>query len=264
MEEFKIIAPSLLLAPYIKHYWFLKVGIDADTQQRIISDGYISLIFHRGEQMYFASNNTLQERAFLSGQSIGYYDFIRTGETDMICITFRPHGARMFFQFPMNKLFNRSITIDALGLPELKELNDKLLYNHNIEACITHIESFLLKHLSLSKEYNFKRMATVVQSINQGETNIDLLAKKCCLGHKQFRRVFSEYIGSNPSDFIRIIRFQRALYFMQTSPRITLANLAFACGYYDQPHFVREFKHFSGYSPSEYLSTCSPYSDYFV
>ncbi|MDD4516211.1 helix-turn-helix domain-containing protein [Massilibacteroides sp.] len=264
MEEFKIIAPSLLLAPYIKHYWFLKAEVSDDTQQRIISDGYISLVFHRGEQMNFASNNALQDKAFLSGQSVGYSDFIRTGKTDMICVTFRPHGARMFFQFPMNELFNRSIAIDVLGSPKLKELNDRLLYTHNTQICVAHIESFLLKYLPLSKEYNFRRMAAVVQSINQGETNIRSLAQICCLSYKQFSRIFAEYIGCNSKDFLRIIRFQRALYFMQTSPQITLTNLAIDCGFYDQPHFVREFKHFSGYSPSEYLSICSPYSDYFV
>ncbi|MGJ7025678.1 AraC family transcriptional regulator [Petrimonas sulfuriphila] len=263
MEEFQIIQPSLLLIPYIKHYWFLKAGTDVNTQQRIISDGYTSLVFHRGERMNFASDNALQERAFLSGQSTEYSDFIRNGNTDMICITFRPHGAKMFFQFSMSELLDQSVAIDALGLPELKYLDDKLLNTHDNQTCVTHIESFLLKHLSLSKDYNFRRMTAAVQSINRGETNIIQLAQTCCLSYKQFKRIFAEYIGSNPKDFLRIIRFQRTLHIMQTSPQISLTNLTFNCGFYDQPHFVREFKHFTGYTPSEYLSICSPYSDYF-
>lgn len=263
MEEFQIIQPSLLLAPYVKHYWFLKADVNADTQQRIISDGYVSLVFHRGERMCFSSDNTLQERAFLSGQSTGYSDFIRNGETDMICVTFQPHGAKMFFELPMSELFEQSIPINALELPDLRELDDKLLSTHDNQTCVNFIEFFLLKHLSLTKEYNFKRMATVVQRINQGQMDIDSLAQTCCLSYKQFKRVFTEYIGSNPKEFLRIIRFQRALYIMQTSPQISLTNLTFDCGFYDQPHFVREFKHFTGYTPSEYLSIYSPYSDYF-
>lgn len=264
MEEVQIIQPSLLLAPYVKHYWFLKAGVDAVAQQRIISDGYISLVFHRGAQMNHASNNALQERAFLSGQSMKYSDFIRTGNTDMVCITFRPHGARMFFTLPMNELFNQSVAIDALELPELKELDDRLMNTFDHQYCIVIIESFLLKQLSLSKEYNFNRISSVVQSINKGTTDLDLLAKNCCLSPKQFRRIFAEYVGSNPKDFLRIIRFQRSLYIMQTFRQDSLTDLTFKCGFYDQPHFIREFKYFTGYTPSEYLSICSPYSDYFV
>ncbi len=264
MEEFQVIQPSLLLAPYVKHYWFLKAEADADAQQRIISDGYISLVFHRGAQMNYASNNVLQERAFISGQSTEYSDFIRTGNTDMICITFQPHGARMFFQLSMNELFNQSISVDSLGLPELKELDDRLMNTYDRRDCISLIESFLLNRFSQSKEYNFRRMATAIQAINQGESDIDLLAQTSCLSPKQFRRVFAEYVGSNPKDFLRIIRFQRSLHIMQTFPQDSLTDLTFKCGFYDQPHFIREFKYFTGYTPSEYISICSPYSDYFV
>lgn len=263
MEEFQIIQPSLALSPYVKHYWFLKAGVKIDTPQRVISDGYISLVFHRGSQMNLASDHTLQERAFLSGQNIKYSDFIRTGNTDMISITFRPHGARMFFRLPMDDIFNQSVAIDALECPELIELDDKLMNTFDRKICIDHIESFLLKRLSLSNEYNFKRVDAAIRAINQGEANIDLLTQICCLSYKQFKRIFAEYVGSNPKDFLRIVRFQRALHVMQTSPQLSLTDMTFECGFYDQPHFVREFKYFTGYTPKEYLSVCSPYSDYF-
>ncbi len=131
MEEFQIIQPSLALSPYVKHYWFLKAGVKIDTPQRVISDGYISLVFHRGSQMNLASDHTLQERAFLSGQNIKYSDFIRTGNTDMISITFRPHGARMFF---FKRIFKIEIVNEMVLNRLFIEINNQIHITFVIES----------------------------------------------------------------------------------------------------------------------------------
>jgi transcriptional regulator GlxA family with amidase domain len=83
------------------------------------------------------------------------------------------------------------------------------------------------------------------------------------LSYKQFKRVFAEYTGANPKDWLRTVRFQKALYTLQTQPAISLAQLACECGYYDQPHLIKEFKTFSGYTPVEYSAIYAPCSDYF-
>ena len=70
-------------------------------------------------------------------------------------------------------------------------------------------------------------------------------------------------VGANPKDYLRIVRFQKALHCLQMQPHGSLAQLAYECGYYDQPHFIKEFKQFSGYTPTEYRTVCEPHSDFF-
>lgn len=89
------------------------------------------------------------------------------------------------------------------------------------------------------------------------------LADVACLSNKQFGRVFAEYVGATPKEFLRIVRIQRALYTLQCQPGISFAQLAYECGFFDQSHMIKEFKLFSGYTPAEYLAVCAPYSDYF-
>lgn len=262
MESFQIIQPSPLLAPYVKQYWFLKTD-DVEQPQRIIPNGSVCLVFHRGHHLFSVSANAPQPRAFLSGQTVGYSDLTLTGKVDMISVTFQPHGAKAFFPLPLDELYGATVSIRDMSDAGLTELEDRLMYSADVAECVQLIEGFLLKRLQIVKAYNYQRMSAVIRSINCGEMNIGQLARTACLGYKQFQRVFREYAGANPKDFLRIVRFQRALFILQSRPEINFTQLSAECGCYDQPHLIKEFRIFSGYTPSEYLSVCEPYSDYF-
>ncbi|MDH6303358.1 AraC-like DNA-binding protein [Parabacteroides sp. PF5-5] len=263
MEEFKIIQPSPLLAPYIKNYWLLKTACDSPTLARTVPTGMMNLIFHRGNRLLSVHDNELHPRAFLSGHEKTFADLEYTGQINMIFVVFRPAGVKAFFDLPMHKINNLRVTANELGDKELAELEHSLTSIEDDPLCILLIEQFLLKRLSRLAEYNLKRIEATIHLINTGQTDVALLANTACLSTKQFQRIFSEYVGSNPKEFSRTIRFQRALHRLETCPQTSLTDLAYQCGYFDQSHMIKEFKALSGYTPSEYLETCPPHSDYF-
>jgi len=264
METFRVILPSPQLTYFIKNYWFLETSLqDKNPVQRIIPNGCISLVFHRGEQMLSLSDNNLQSRSFISGQSNNYSDLLQTGKVNMICIAFRPLGAKAFLDLHFDEINNLEVPIDLLDDHSLMALEGHLFQTNSVEMCVQHIENYLLNRLKLFKEYNFIRLAEIIKAIDAGEYNIQKLADASCLSYKQFKRIFSEYVGISPKNFSRIVRFQKALHILQKDPEINFAQLAFDCGCYDQAHLIREFKSFSGYTPTEYTAVCSPYSDYF-
>jgi AraC-like DNA-binding protein len=263
MEEFEIIQPSQLFAPYVKHYWFLRTDVASLVTQRVFPTGFISLVFHRGERLYSLQKNNLHPHSFLCGQETGYSDLTYSGMVNMVSVVFQSIGAKTFFGMPMNEVKEQAVEIDALSDPQLRELEKQLSNITDNKICVKHIEQFLLKRIYRFEEYNVKRLASVIQSINGGQMEIASLAGIACLGYKQFKRIFTDYVGTNPKDYLRIIRFQKALHFLQTNPQISLTSLAYECDYYDQSHFIKEFKTFSGYTPGEYLAVCTPHSDYF-
>ena len=93
--------------------------------------------------------------------------------------------------------------------------------------------------------------------------NINLLASESCLSRKQFERSFSDIIGSSPKQFLKIIRFQNAIFQKSKHPELNLTELAHKCGYYDQAHMINDFKTLSGFTPRYFFSDCDPFSDYF-
>ena len=264
MDSFEIIYPSPALSPYVKYYWILKTGGTQPVKERIIPTGCLSLVFHRGERMFSSSGNCFQPRFFICGQSLNYSDLDANGHVNMIVVVFQPWGAKAFLTMPMDEFFNHDISFDEINNKELNELSDKIIDIPDNRNCIELIEYHLTKQLYLLKEYNFKRINAAIKAINTTpQIGVGSLSDIACLSDKQFNRIFSEYVGAKPKEYMRIIRFQRALYTLQTKPGINLTELALDSGYYDQSHCIKEFKALSGYTPKEYLNTCAPYSDYF-
>ncbi len=264
MESFNIIKPSQTLTPYVKHYWILKISDAPVISERVVATGFMSLIFHRGQRMFSSAEDDLQPRSFVCGLSTKYTDLSSSRQVDMIVVVFRPYGIRAFFDIPANEFGEKCVSISDIGDKSLPELEDRLFYQTDDKACVSLIEQFLMKRLQSKVNYNYKRIVASVNEINnQSLANIKSLAGVACLSPKQFTRVFSDNVGSNPKEYIRIIRFQRALFVLQNNTDISMTQLAYECGYYDQPHLIREFKSFSGYTPKEYLSAYVPYSDYF-
>lgn len=237
-------------------------------QERVIPYGCMEMVFHSENRLLSSSatdKSELQPRLFICGQATNFKDISLTGKLNMIAITFLPYGARVFFDIPLNELSGQMISLNDIDNKVYKELEETLLDASGNDERIKLIETFLITRLRTFKEHNFKRIYTAIQSINQtkGDITIMQLADRCCLSYKQFKRIFAEYIGANPKDFLRIVRFQKALYLLEHQPAITLSQLAFESGYYDQSHLINEFKSFSGYTPKEYLAICPPHSDYF-
>jgi len=264
MENFSIIYPSDVLAFYIKHYWILEIESHTSISERIIPTGYVNLVFHKADRMYSSSQKSLQPQSFICGQNSDYADLSAKGKVYMIVVVFQPHGANAFFNIPIDKFYGQCISVNDIESKHLSELEDRIQNTDNNNQCINLIEKYLIRKLYSLENYQYKRIISTIQQINtQTQINITNLADKACLSTKQFNRIFMQYVGTSPKEFSRIIRFQRSLYTLQTKPEISLTELSYHCGYYDQSHLIRDFKSFSGYNPSEYLSVCAPYSDYF-
>ncbi len=263
MEDFRIIQPAPVLAPYVKHYWLLKTVGDSAALARTVPTGMMSLIFHRGNRLLSVLENELHPRAFLCGQEKTFADLKYDGQVNMISVVFHPAGIRAFFCLPIHRISGLRLTAGDMEDKELLELENSLISTENDQLCILLIEQFLLKRLTCLAQHNLKRIETTIRLINSGLMDIARLADAACLSTKQFNRIFSEHIGANPKEFSRTIRFQRALHILGNNPQIPLTALAYECGYFDQSHMIKEFKAFSGYTPGEYLAICQPYSDYF-
>lgn len=263
MEEFRLIAPSPLLAPYVRHYWLLKAVGDGDSLARTVPTGMTNLMFHRGNRMFSVQEGVYHSRAFVNGHDRTFADLRYEGQVNMISVVFHPAGLRAFFPLPVDRLAGLRLTAGDLEDREFARLEQSLASTESDDACILLIEQFLLKRLTQLAAHNLKRIEASIRLINTGSADVTSLADTACLSTKQFNRVFAEYVGSNPKEFMRTIRFQRALHLLANRPQTPLTALAYECGYYDQAHMIKEFKALSGYTPGEYLATCQPYSDYF-
>ena len=146
---------------------------------------------------------------------------------------------------------------------ELNDLKRNISVEPAVETCIRLIERFFMQRL-VDADCNYQRTQHAIrQIINQPQIDVKTLAESTCLGYRQFKRVFTNYVGMSPKEYYRVVRFQRALYLLQNHPGMELVDLAYSCGFYDSSHLVKDFKEFTGCSPTQYLSSRSPYSTFF-
>ena len=264
MQSFKIIQPSPILRRYIRHYWILQSDRANVVTERTFPLGCIQIFFHKKKQLFSQTHHKMQPRYFVCGQEKGYTNICANGDIEMLVVVFQPYAAKLFFRQPLSLFQGENIAIEDVEDRELTELAHKVADTENNIRCINLIEQFLLHRLIVCSDYNIDRLSVVIQYINLNPyLDVCKLANTACLSTKQFTRIFTEYIGTSPKEFLRIIRVQRALFLLQQNPQCNFAQVAYSCGFSDQSHMIREFKLFTGYTPLEYLSVYTPISDYF-
>lgn len=235
--------------------------------QRIVPNGLCELIFYLGDRPESEdTQKSISENTVISGQLKEFYDLRVRGNLSLFSIIFQPYGLSLFFDLPLNELYNQNVPLKYLVRDKVNALEDQLSKEKTLSLRIRIVENFLIERLKNSeKKYNITRIKNSIDTITRekGLVNIDNLAYEACLSRKQFERIFSELIGTTPKQFLKIVRFQNAIHEKSLSRELTLTELSYQCGYYDQSHMVNEFSKLSGMTPSQYFKDCEPYSDYF-
>lgn len=265
----QIQSPSTDLTPYVKSYWGLEhqVPRGGDYVHRIVPSGLSELMFYLGDlPESIDTGKTITEHSLLSGQQKEYYDIRISGNLSLFSIIFQPHGLMVFFDIPLKELFNQNVPLKYILSEVVSELETGLQEASSFEQRKSIVEAFLMKRLARSKKkYEFERIRCSVEIINksQGQIGIDTLADHACLSRKQFERIFQEHVGSSPGQFLKTIRFQHALHQKSMNLDLSMTELSYLSGYYDQAHMNADFRKLAGMTPKQYFTYCDPYSDYF-
>jgi transcriptional regulator GlxA family with amidase domain len=161
---------------------------------------------------------------------------------------------------PARELANTSVALsDILGRQSTELVEKILAANTSVEkARIT--ASFFEDRLREPKN-KFRGIGYAVACIHRtkGQVEVKSLVQLSCLSARQFERNFKELTGFSAQTYLRIVRFERALHGFTATGR-SLTEFALACGYYDQAHFNRDFKVFTGLTPHQYFALHPPAS----
>lgn len=267
--RFQIIKPTGLLAQFVNYYWVMeKTSLEEDVCERVIPTGSMDLMFHYKNCFKVRSSdnfNSYQAPFFVSGISNSYADVTTNGETGLICVTFHPYGACHFFKFPLLEIQNQTIELESIFGNKSKEVYEQLCDAPTLNARISIIESFLLANLSEPSKNNFCLLKAGIELINQsrGQISASFLSEKLCITPKTLERKFSAMVGKTPKQFIKIVRFQSVLAMFSNANGMISTEMAYENGYFDQAHFIKDFKSFTGYSPKDFFKNHPCNSDYF-
>ncbi|WP_062053337.1 AraC family transcriptional regulator [Aquimarina longa] len=251
--------PHSDLESLISCYWTLEVPAESDTQrQRIIPDGTIEMAFILGDDIkrYTSEDEfILQPRAMVLGQIIEPFYIQPTGYVNTFAIRFYPYGFGNFVTVPIKDLANKETPIELLfGKKIAKELEQKIVEAISSSERIEIIENFLLDRLN-EKTTVDKIVKTTIDALiaTKGNASITSILKEDLSKRRQLERNFIKQIGVSPKQLGKVIRLQTALKMLLNKKSENLTDIAYESEYFDQAHFIKDFKEFTGINPKAFL-----------
>lgn len=261
--HYQFITPSPILALYVKHYWMLETDErEGNVCERVVPTGNLQLMFHYRKPfvMTFPNQKTAQQpQSFASGLSSSFMDATTQGASGVIAIDFHPYGACNFFRFSLHEIEDQSIRLNDIFSDEVKYLEEQICECRDLSGRILLIEQFLIEKLIPVDLYDFRLIRQAVELVEQsgGQIQANRLAGQLAVTPKKLERKFASLVGKSPKQFIRIVRFQEVMNGLVSQQPKYLTEYALNNGYFDQSHFIHEFKTFSGYTPREFVKLCS-------
>jgi len=255
--NYQTFEPKNDLLTLIKCYWTLEnPKEETPEKQTIVPDGCMEMIFHYGDlyrQYTENGNSIIQPRCFVIGQLTRPLEIEPTGETGIFSVRFHPNGFLPFATIPIKEMENTAISLEKLFGKDGQEIEQKILKTNTTSDRIKLIETFLLSQLTDIETVDRIVKSTVDTILTaNGQLSVYELSKQTNINRRQLERKFSSAIGLSPKQLSKTIRLQATLKMLLNKKFTSLTALAYQGEYYDQAHFIKDFKELTGLTPKEF------------
>jgi AraC-like DNA-binding protein len=255
--QYHIIEPVPELRDIVRFFWtFEGHATDSDPYiLRTVANGCPELLFHYKGDFEEISRDKSKRSSFITGihgQTDQHRRFRVHESFGIFGVYLYPYALNSVFGIPAIELTNELPDLESvLGRDSAKIIDRMHTANNNSER-LSMITDYLVRQRRQIKQ---QEIMHVVQTIinKQGDVSIPDLSAQFFRSHRQFERTFKEQTGFTAKTFSRIVRFNSLLQRPRNTQR-PLTEIALDFGYYDQSHFIHDFKSFSGYKPGTYFS----------
>ena len=259
------INPQPPLSSFVECFWTLESDVPSTQPERILPDGCVELILNFGSQFsqHDVDKHRLQPRSFLVGQMTGPILISPTGPVQLLGIRFHPGGTLPFLRLPLHEITDQVVDLGGLSSKLERELLIVTSHSPLLMEKVTAVEAFLTSQLLRTKENSWLMMLSARIIDSGGVVSVDQLASDAGISSRQLERRFLREVGLGPKLLGRIIRFQQVFRAVEQC-NSAWAEVAIACGYYDQAHLIRDFNQFARQTPAVLFSNQSALTESFT
>jgi AraC-like DNA-binding protein len=267
--------PCEPLRHFISMMWFGDDYVVPYRLERVLPTGEMCLIINLWEDRTRVYNSDDPRKLTTCEGSIvvGAYSAFTVIDTDeqraTAGVIFRPGGAFPFLDLPATELQDRGAPLsDLWGRQATSELREQLLAARSPEAKFKILEHTFLKRINAPLEPTHPAVSFAVENFRQRPTRpVSSVTDQIGLSDRRFIQLFSHQVGLTPKLFCRVQRFQKVLRNITRTAAgsaIDWPQIALTCGYFDQAHFIHDFRAFSGINPTTYVANKTQFQNHVV
>ena len=267
--KFEVHFPTRPLSRFVENMiFFEEVEID-HLVDRFLPDGNVEIVINLLEGTEYVYDNDTFEK--IQGCRDGWASGIRSrpisipggdGASKMV-VVFKRGMAHPFFPVPMGEFSDTVVDAEYFWKEDFRMLRERLLGASTGSEKFALLETFLLARLGSDTALNPCVEYALEEIVKRpGYTSLSALSLKIGYSQKHFIDLFKKHVGLTPKGYVKVMRFQKAIVAIEASDKPDWLSIALESGYYDQAHFINEFRSFSGFTPNEYLTKRSDALNY--
>ncbi len=248
---------NAVLKNYIRFFWMLRID-NAQLNHRLIPQRNINLRINLSDTPHYVSLNNKESRLedvyFLGLQTSFTNSHLKLdGNVNILGICFKEYGVYPFFKTPVSEYKNMIVGADEIGFKAAKKISEQLKEASDTENRLAILESELL--LLLDDSYVVPDSFHSIFNALKREKSLQLneFCEKNNISIRQLERMYVKYVGLPAISYNTLNRFHISVNQLLNTKFSKFSYLAYDNEYYDQMHFIREFKRFTGYTPRMFV-----------
>ncbi|MDH7448181.1 helix-turn-helix domain-containing protein [Aquimarina sp. 2201CG14-23] len=247
------------ISQYIESIFHFKDFIPDHSIERVVPTGHVFIIFELDDiprntfdNVTLKPNGTYT-KAWISGMHKNYISISAHQKSEMFVIQFKPFGTFPFFHFPIEELNEKVVLVEEVFGKDFLELREVIQKQETSQEKFLIAEKWLTDRFDNAKTPPEEILAIIKKLQQEPVANFNKIVESYPHTQKHLISQFKKYVGLTPKYYHRILRFNEILQQIQQKETISWSQVAYQCGYADQSHFIKEFKHFSGFNPKEFI-----------
>ena len=235
--------PSEDLQFFVEHFWSVQWNVPKPQTQENLPHPSIHLVAENGNSR-------------IVGVVTGKFTRVLEGKGWIFAIKFRPGAFYPFAKFPLSAISDKSLALEAVFGSDGTAYEKEMLLLEDETQKIQCAERFLRERLP-DKDENVETINQIIQRVITDRTivKVEGISELFTINTRTLQRLFNQYVGVGPKWVIKRYRLLEAVEQMNEGAPVDWVKLALDLGYFDQAHFIKDFKKLVGKSPEEYAKS---------
>jgi len=257
MIDIRPYPPARHLAPLVVGYFSgtMNAQAEAGVSYTMIPNGCVELIVHLDEmycQLPASTGLSNTPDYMLVGLFRQPYRVHFQHTVPIFSIRFNPEAIPLLLGVPGKEILDTYEDIELLPDQRFRDFCHRIRECLQIEDQVRYTNQFLTRLLARRNPATAYVM-TGTGMIREGVGEpLEDVSRRLHISQRQFERKFKEQIGITPKRYQRLMRIRKVMHTLEQYQSLDLTSVAYYCGYYDQAHFIKDFKQMTGKSPSVY------------